>query len=201
MAVPRRELEPGTPIPVSTTGTFGSLPRSWRPTRHDDPSQAVRRRRLHLVVRETRTRALHARPCRPRRGVIASPSLACDVARDTDKACHPFGVAVPSRTGYTHGRLTPDGSRLHRPVVRNAREAVGRIWEDSAENDTKRCESMAVTDPANFQFCYRMGKSGKPCNSLPRTAKPPFVGSIPTGASVNHKKLGPPSQEALLAAR
>jgi hypothetical protein len=69
-------------------------------------------------------------------------------------------------------------------------KAVGRIWEDSAEHDTKRCESMAVADPANFQFCYRMGKSGKPCNSLPRTAKPPFVASIPTGASERLLAIG-----------
>ena len=72
----------GTPIPVSTTGTVGSLPRSWRP-RHDDPSQAVRRRRLHF----RRTGDAHPRvartPRRPKAAYLLSWAFPGEAARRT----------------------------------------------------------------------------------------------------------------------
>ena len=71
-------------------------------------------------------------------------------------------------------------------------QALGRFWEDYYGKERKTTLRVVDEVERNSQSTNRIERSVRSCKGSLRTAKPPFVGSIPTGASLSHKHFGPP---------
>ena len=61
---------------------------------------------------------------------------------------------------------------------------MGRFWEGQAETGRKSSQMDASLICAKPPSVHSFEKSAKLHKDSARTAKPPFVGSIPTGASL-----------------
>jgi hypothetical protein len=59
---------------------------------------------------------------------------------------------------------------------------MGRSWEDSAGKNAKQRELKLVAGQTNRRSHHGLSKCANLRKSSTRTAKPPFIGSIPIGA-------------------
>jgi hypothetical protein len=87
-------------------------------------------------------------------------------------------VALFPAAGWACENLSNLGGESDRAVV-----FVGRSWEGPAEKDAKGREPALADTSTNRRSCQTFGNDAKIYKRPGRTAKPPFVGSIPTGAS------------------
>jgi hypothetical protein len=99
----------------------------------------------------------------------------------------------PGPEGFTYHRFTPRavvGGLSVDLVSAGGFHTCLQLWEGLgkglAEKDASSRESTVIIEGAKSCLRQRFGMNEKARKASGRTAKPPFVGPIPTGASLRH---------------